>query len=81
MTIPNRYSPSNNQPTPPNCPHCGQPLAELKCYSWTMQVAAGLMQIFATHCPHDECRRVLGSPVVAMIPHAQEEQGAGLIQA
>jgi hypothetical protein len=48
---------------------------------WSIQLAIGLAQIFATHCPAENCRKLLGSPTLAMVPHAQEEHGAGLIQA
>ena len=74
MSTPNKYNPSNNVPTPPNCPHCSQPLPTLTCYQWTMQMAAGLVQVLVTHCPNETCRKVLGSPVIALVSGAQEDQ-------
>jgi hypothetical protein len=71
MSTPNKYAPSTNIP-PPRCPHCGQDIAGLGCYQWSMNIGAGLMQVFAVYCPNSECRKIINT-TLGLVAHAEEQ--------
>lgn len=71
MSTPNKYAPAANV-QPPRCPYCSHDLAEVSCYSWSMQVAIGLSMMLCMFCPNQECRKIIGTQIL-IIPHAQEE--------
>lgn len=73
MSTATKYAPETNA-QPPRCPYCSQPLPEVSCYSWSMQVAIGISMMLCMYCPNTDCRKIIGTQIM-IIPHAEEQSG------
>jgi hypothetical protein len=82
VSTPNKYTPANNtepQPVliPPNCPHCGKPLADMGCHQWLLEMTGGqLAMVVAAYCPNESCRKVLSAQTMIVQKPGQAERAA-----